>query len=189
MALMNSKGIDGLSVQNWQEDFIPKTIGIKNKLNFLSRKNLSKKIRRSAPLILKPDIYHSNFPPKIFCRFYASTLPNAWMPGYFPKEVFKAAGELGFMGLYTNPADFAGLGLPRLDAQLFWKTGVWRYVNRRIHDHSQHGRLDDYEFAKPEVAENTLPELLAGENWVANVWQSPMLAQMPDAGSLKPKRS
>ena len=55
----------------------------------------------------------TNKPLPIWLQFAAKSLaPNAaeWdATGYFPKEVFKAAGELGFMGLYTNP-DFGGLG-------------------------------------------------------------------------------
>ena len=35
----------------------------------------------------------------------------------FPKPALKAAGDLGFMGMYT-PVDAGGLGMPRLDASL-----------------------------------------------------------------------
>ena len=71
--------------------------------------------------------------------------------------------------------------------QLSLKTGVWRYVNCRIHDHSQHGRLMIGEFAKPEVAEKYLPELLAGEKLGSYCLTEPNAGS--DAGSLKPKRS
>jgi hypothetical protein len=36
---------------------------------------------------------------------------------HFPKDVLQAAGELGFMGMYT-PESAGGLGMPRLDASL-----------------------------------------------------------------------
>lgn len=38
----------------------------------------------------------------------------------FPKEVFRQAGDLGFCGLYANPA-IGGLGLGRLDAALVFE--------------------------------------------------------------------
>lgn len=38
----------------------------------------------------------------------------------FPKEVFRQAGELGFCGLYANPA-IGGLGLGRLDAAVVFE--------------------------------------------------------------------
>jgi len=40
--------------------------------------------------------------------------------GIFPVDVLRAAGELGFCGLYANP-DHGGLGLPRLDATLVFE--------------------------------------------------------------------
>jgi len=40
--------------------------------------------------------------------------------GIFPVDVIRAAGELGFCGLYANP-DHGGLGLPRLDATLVFE--------------------------------------------------------------------
>jgi len=39
----------------------------------------------------------------------------------FPVDVIRAAGELGFCGLYANP-EHGGLGLPRLDATLVFET-------------------------------------------------------------------
>ena len=39
---------------------------------------------------------------------------------YFPKEVIKAAGELGFCGLYC-PAEQGGLGLSRLDSAIIFE--------------------------------------------------------------------
>lgn len=46
--------------------------------------------------------------------------PNAaqWdEDSFFPKDVLKQAGDLGFMGMYT-PENAGGLALPRLDASL-----------------------------------------------------------------------
>jgi len=40
--------------------------------------------------------------------------------GIFPVDVLRAAGELGFCGLYANP-DHGGLGLPRLDSTLIFE--------------------------------------------------------------------
>ena len=50
----------------------------------------------------------------------AGLAPNAaqWDEDcFFPKDVLKQAGELGFMGMYT-PENAGGLALPRLDASL-----------------------------------------------------------------------
>ena len=38
----------------------------------------------------------------------------------FPKDVIKAAGELGFCGLYT-PEEAGGLGLSRLDSSIIFE--------------------------------------------------------------------
>ena len=66
-------------------------------------------------------------------QFSAKSLaPNAaeWdATGYFPKEVFKAAGELGFMGLYTNP-DLADWACRALMRQLSLKN--WRMAIRQL---------------------------------------------------------
>ena len=100
-------------------------------------------------------------------QFAAKSLaPNAaeWdATGYFPKEVFKAAGELGFMGLYTNP-DFGGLGLPRLDAAIIFEKLAYGDTSTAafMTIHNMVAWMIG-EFAKPEVAEKYLPELLAGE--------------------------
>lgn len=122
-------------------------------------------------------------------QFAAKSLaPNAaeWdATGYFPKEVFKAAGELGFMGLYTNP-DFGGLGLPRLDAAIIFEKLAYGDTSTAafMTIHNMVAWMIG-EFAKPEIAEKYLPELLAGEKLGSYCLTEPNAGS--DAGSLKTK--
>ncbi|MDO5769643.1 MAG: acyl-CoA dehydrogenase family protein, partial [Psychrobacter sp.] len=44
--------------------------------------------------------------------------------GYFPIDVIKRSGELGFLSLYAN-ADYEGLGLPRLDSAIVFEELAW----------------------------------------------------------------
>ncbi len=43
---------------------------------------------------------------------------------HFPVDVIKKSGELGFLGLYTNP-EYDGLGLPRLDSAIVFEELAW----------------------------------------------------------------
>ena len=53
--------------------------------------------------------------------------PNAaeWdRTSHFPIDVIRKSGELGFLGLYTNP-EYEGLGLPRLDSAMVFEELAW----------------------------------------------------------------
>lgn len=83
--------------------------------------------------------------------------------GHFPIEVFKEAGELGFLGLYTNP-DFGGLGLPRLDASIIFEKLAYGDTSATafMTIHNMVAWMIG-EFAKPAVAETWLPDMVTGE--------------------------
>ena len=55
---------------------------------------------------------------------------------HFPIEVFRKAGEMGFMGMYT-PESAGGFGMSRLDAALIFEaTCHGLYRNNSDDDHS-----------------------------------------------------
>jgi len=62
----------------------------------------------------------------------------------FPKGALKAAGDLGFMGMYT-PERAGGLGMSRLDASLIVEElARGCTTTAAFFDHSQHGDGDDW---------------------------------------------
>ncbi|WP_305857245.1 acyl-CoA dehydrogenase family protein [Balneatrix alpica] len=81
----------------------------------------------------------------------------------FPVEVIRQAGEMGFCGLYT-PEAYGGMGLSRLDASLVFEqlamgcTSTTAYIT--IHNMVTWMIAS---FAKPEVAEEWVPELAVGQ--------------------------
>ncbi len=82
---------------------------------------------------------------------------------YFPVEVIKKAGELGFCSLYA-PESVGGLGLSRLDASIIFEqlsmgcTSTTAYLT--IHNMVTWMLAD---FGKPEVVEQWGPKLATGE--------------------------
>lgn len=105
--------------------------------------------------------------------------------GYFPKEVFKAAGELGFLGLYTNP-EFGGLGLPRLDASIIFEKLAYGDTSATafMTIHNMVAWMIG-EFAKPDIAEKYLPDMLTGDKLGSYCLTEPNAGS--DAGSLTTK--
>jgi alkylation response protein AidB-like acyl-CoA dehydrogenase len=81
----------------------------------------------------------------------------------FPKPVFQAAGELGFMGLYT-PEDAGGLGMGRLDSSLIIEelargcTVTTAFLTIHNMATSMVGR-----HAREELIEQWCPALVSGE--------------------------
>jgi cyclohexanecarboxyl-CoA dehydrogenase len=80
----------------------------------------------------------------------------------FPKDTLRRAGEMGFCGLYT-PQQYGGLGLSRLDSTVIFEelaagcTSTTAYIT--IHN------MVSWmigSFAKPEVAEQWVPDLASG---------------------------
>ena len=88
----------------------------------------------------------------------------AWDAGdVFPKEVIKAAGDLGFCGLYC-PASVGGLGLSRLDSSIILEqlamgcTSTTAFIS--IHNMATWMIA---EFGNAETVEKYCPSLIAGE--------------------------
>jgi alkylation response protein AidB-like acyl-CoA dehydrogenase len=82
---------------------------------------------------------------------------------HFPIEVFRKAGEMGFMGMYT-PEDAGGFGMSRLDAALIFEqlsmgctaTTAMMTIHNMV-------TWMIGSFAKPDVIEQWVPELVTGE--------------------------
>lgn len=92
--------------------------------------------------------------------------PNAakWdEEAHFPLEVFKKAGEMGFMGMYT-PEDAGGFGMSRLDSALIFEQLAMGCTSTTamMTIHNMVSWMIG-SFAKPEVAEKWVPELVTGE--------------------------
>lgn len=92
--------------------------------------------------------------------------PNAakWdEEAHFPLEVFKKAGEMGFMGMYT-PEDAGGFGMSRLDSALIFEQLAMGCTSTTamMTIHNMVSWMIG-SFAKPEVAEKWVPDLVTGE--------------------------
>ncbi|MBE8215260.1 MAG: acyl-CoA dehydrogenase [Endozoicomonadaceae bacterium] len=91
---------------------------------------------------------------------YASTWDEE---AYFPVDVIKKAGDLGFLSLYI-PEEFGGLGLPRLEASLIFEalamgcTSTTAYMT--IHNMATWMLAS---FGSSLVREVFLPKLISGE--------------------------
>ena len=106
--------------------------------------------------------------------------PNAaeWdRQGHFPVDVIKRTGELGFLGLYTNP-NYDGLGLPRLDSALVFEELAWgdTSVAAYISIHNMVSWMIG-EFGSDDVRERFLPKMMSGE------WLASYCLTEPNAGS------
>lgn len=97
--------------------------------------------------------------------------------GHFPVEVIKRTGDLGFLGLYTNPT-YGGLGLPRLDSAIVFEELAWgdTSVSAYISIHNMVSWMIG-EFGSEDVCERFLPKMMTGE------WLSSYCLTEPNAGS------
>ncbi|WP_338412446.1 acyl-CoA dehydrogenase family protein [Psychrobacter raelei] len=114
--------------------------------------------------------------------------PNAaeWdRNSHFPVDVIKKTGELGFLGLYTNP-DYDGLGLPRLDAAIVFEELAWgdTAVAAYISIHNMVTWMIG-EYAKDDVRADLVPRLVSGELLSSYCLTEPNAGS--DAGSLTTK--
>ncbi|PNK60450.1 acyl-CoA dehydrogenase family protein [Psychrobacter sp. FDAARGOS_221] len=114
--------------------------------------------------------------------------PNAaeWdRNSHFPIDVIKKTGELGFLGLYTNP-DYDGLGLPRLDSAIVFEELAWgdTAVAAYISIHNMVAWMIG-EFATDEVRSDIVPKLVSGEYLGSYCLTEPNAGS--DAGSLTTK--
>ena len=101
----------------------------------------------------------------------------------FPKEALKAAGELGFMGLYT-PEAAGGLGLGRLDTSVIVEelargcTSTAAFLT--IHNMAT-SMIGTY--GSPELVEEWCPSLVSGEKLASYCLTEP--GHGSDAGNLR----
>lgn len=114
--------------------------------------------------------------------------PNAaqWdRDSHFPVDVIKKTGELGFLGLYTNP-HYDGLGLPRLDSAIVFEELAWgdTAVAAYISIHNMVTWMIG-EYAKDEVRAEIVPKLVSGELLASYCLTEPNAGS--DAGSLTTK--
>ncbi|WP_438013013.1 acyl-CoA dehydrogenase family protein [Psychrobacter raelei] len=114
--------------------------------------------------------------------------PNAaeWdRNSHFPVDVIKKTGELGFLGLYTNP-DYDGLGLPRLDSAIVFEELAWgdTAVAAYISIHNMVTWMIG-EYAKDDVRADIVPRLVSGELLSSYCLTEPNAGS--DAGSLTTK--
>ncbi|WP_019672398.1 acyl-CoA dehydrogenase family protein [Psychrobacter lutiphocae] len=114
--------------------------------------------------------------------------PNAaeWdRNSHFPVDVIKKTGELGFLGLYTNP-DYDGLGLPRLDSAIVFEELAWgdTAIAAYISIHNMVAWMIG-EYAKDEVRSDIVPKLVSGELLASYCLTEPNAGS--DAGSLTTK--
>ncbi|MDN7126679.1 acyl-CoA dehydrogenase family protein [Pseudidiomarina sp. 1APR75-33.1] len=82
---------------------------------------------------------------------------------HFPVEVFRKAGEMGFMGMYT-PEEAGGFGMNRLDAALIFEqlSMGCTTTTAMMTIHNMVSWMIG-SFATPEVIEEWVPELVTGE--------------------------
>lgn len=103
----------------------------------------------------------------------------------FPVEVLRAAGELGFCGLYSHE-DVGGLGLSRLDSSIIFEqlamgcTSTTAFIT--IHNMAT---WMISEFGAEGVRQQWCPELTAGEKLASYCLTEPNAGS--DAGSLDRK--
>ena len=114
--------------------------------------------------------------------------PNAaqWdRDSHFPVDVIKKTGDLGFLGLYTNP-DYDGLGLPRLDSAIVFEELAWgdTAVAAYISIHNMVTWMIG-EYAKDDVRAEIVPKLVSGELLSSYCLTEPNAGS--DAGSLTTK--
>jgi len=106
--------------------------------------------------------------------------PNAaeWdRNSHFPIDVIKKSGELGFLGLYTNP-EYDGLGLPRLDSAMVFEELAWgdTAVAAYMSIHNMAAWMIG-EYGSDTLCKKYLPNMVSGE------WLGSYCLTEPNAGS------
>ena len=96
---------------------------------------------------------------------------------HFPVDVIKKSGELGFLGLYTNP-EYDGLGLPRLDSAMVFEELAWgdTSVAAYMSIHNMAAWMIG-EYGSAPLCEKYLPKMVSGE------WLGSYCLTEPNAGS------
>ncbi|MGO3897957.1 MAG: acyl-CoA dehydrogenase family protein, partial [Psychrobacter sp.] len=96
---------------------------------------------------------------------------------HFPVDVIKKSGELGFLGLYTNP-EYDGLGLPRLDSAMVFEELAWgdTAVAAYMSIHNMAAWMIG-EYGSDELCKKYLPNMVSGE------WLGSYCLTEPNAGS------
>lgn len=97
--------------------------------------------------------------------------------GHFPVDVIKRSGELGFLGLYSNP-NYEGLGLPRLDSAIVFEELAWgdTSVAAYMSIHNMVAWMIG-EYGSESLCQKYLPKMVSGE------WLSSYCLTEPNAGS------
>ncbi|MGM0480609.1 MAG: acyl-CoA dehydrogenase family protein [Pseudomonadota bacterium] len=82
---------------------------------------------------------------------------------YFPVEVFKKAGEMGFMGMYT-PEEAGGFGMSRLDSALIFEqlAGGCTATTAMMTIHNMVSWMIG-SFGQQDVIDEWVPELVSGD--------------------------
>ncbi|WP_367109228.1 acyl-CoA dehydrogenase family protein [uncultured Psychrobacter sp.] len=106
--------------------------------------------------------------------------PNAaeWdRTSHFPVDVIKKSGELGFLGLYTNPG-YEGLGLPRLDSAMVFEELAWgdTSIAAYMSIHNMVAWMIG-EYGSDTLCQQYLPNMVSGE------WLGSYCLTEPNAGS------
>ncbi|GAF56608.1 LOW QUALITY PROTEIN: branched-chain acyl-CoA dehydrogenase [Psychrobacter sp. JCM 18901] len=107
--------------------------------------------------------------------------PNAaeWdRNSHFPIDIIKKSGELGFLGLYTNP-EYDGLGLPRLDSAMVFEELAWgdTAVAAYMSIHNMAAWMIGEYGSDTLCKKNYLPNMVSGE------WLGSYCLTEPNAGS------
>ncbi len=106
--------------------------------------------------------------------------PNAaeWdRTSHFPVDIIKKSGDLGFLGLYTNP-NHGGLGLPRLDSAIVFEALAWgdTSVAAYMSIHNMVAWMIG-EYGSEALCQQYLPPMMSGE------WLGSYCLTEPNAGS------
>ena len=106
--------------------------------------------------------------------------PNAaeWdRNSHFPVDVIKKSGELGFLGLYTNP-EYDGLGLARLDSAMIFEELAWgdTAVAAYMSIHNMASWMIG-EYGSESLCQKYVPNMVSGE------WLGSYCLTEPNAGS------
>lgn len=104
---------------------------------------------------------------------------------HFPVDVIKKSGELGFLGLYTNP-EYDGLGLPRLDSAMVFEELAWgdTSVAAYMSIHNMVAWMIG-EYGSASLCQQYLPNMVSGE-WLGSYCLTEANAGS-DAASLRTK--
>ena len=96
---------------------------------------------------------------------------------HFPIDVIKQSGDMGFLGLYTNP-NYGGLGLPRLDSAIVFEALAWgdTSVAAYMSIHNIVAWMIG-EYGSEALCQQYLPPMMSGE------WLGSYCLTEPNAGS------